>query len=106
MPLDRRITLIVATYARNQYGESEETSTRTDVWAARTDRSLADVSAESGARDEGRRDWRVRWTATLAGLLPTALSVVDDGRVWDVVNVVEVPDARRRFVDIQGVVTT
>ena len=104
--LDRLIILTVTTTSRNQYGEAVESSSDHRVWATRTDQSLEEMTEEGGDRDEGRRDWRIRWSSLFAGMQPSALSVTENGLTWNVINIIEVPDMRRRFLDLQGVRST
>ena len=115
MPADRKITINVATPGmRNEHGEFVPGTTIViPAWASRRDRSAEDVATEGGARGETRRDWRIRWDKRIAAAPVTMLSVVDEGLMFNVLNMIEVvrqgrgqPDLRRRFVDLQGVHTT
>ena len=113
MPVDRIITVSVqAPGHRNMYGEYVEGAvTEHRVWATRFDRDLQDIEEEGGARTETRRDWRVRWTSTLADVADlTTVSVTDGGIDFDVQNIVEdtgrFGETRRRWLRIQGVSST
>ena len=72
------------------------------MWATRIDRTLEEIAQESGVRDAGRRDWRIRWSSAFAGVAPSALSVTEDGLTWNIADIIEEPDARRRFLLLQG----
>lgn len=104
MALDRLITIAIeGPGSRNDYGEFVPGTPHTRrTWATRTDLDLEKTIAEGGTRTEGRRNWRVRWYAELAGALPDTVTVTDElDRVWQVVGVVEVENRRRRFLDIE-----
>ena len=45
------------------------------MWASRRDQSLTDIATEGGTRDQGRRNWRIRWNSLIAST-PTGPSSV------------------------------
>lgn len=111
MPPDRVITLrIRESGTRNDYGEyvpGQVTEHR--AWATRIDKSLEDIATEGGQSNEIRRTFRIRWRRDIvdaaAGFLDR-LAVVENGQEFNVENLVEVEDGRRRFLDIEAVATS
>ena len=106
MPLDRRITVTIATTGFNKYGEPETMTTSIPVWATRMDGDVEDVEAEGGSRDETRRDYRVRWRSDIAGAFVSDVAVQDGALLFNVLRVSEETDGgrtRRRWLKIQGV---
>ena len=114
MPADRLVTVHVQTPGDyNQYGEYVEgAKVAIRTWATRRDRSQEDLHEEGGARDEARRDWRIRWDSRIASSSTLYLEVVDGTETFTISNMVEVTrqgrgqDLRRRFLDLQGVHST
>ena len=113
MPVDRIVTVsVVSPGMRDQHGEFVPGATaKHRVWATRFDQDLEDLNDEGGARTTGRRDWRVRWRRDIADITDLSTIEVQDGaQTWDVTNLVEdmgrFGDVRRRWLRIQGVVST
>ena len=115
MPADRRITINVTSDGyRNELGEFVEgTVTPLEVWASRRDKFLTDIATEGGTRDQGRRNWRIRWDARIANSPTRRLGVVDGTLTFTISNMVEVTrqrrgeqDLRRRFLDLEGLYET
>ena len=111
MPADRLITINAGTPGhRNDQGVWVPGTTITfRVWATRKDRSLFDSAEEGGARNETRRDWRIRWRSDVATLSLDTMKVTDGVVIFDVLNMIELTDdgrSRRRFLELQGVHTT
>ena len=115
--LDRRITIQYEGPggARNEFGEYVPGQTvNLTVWAQRYDLSAQDIEREGGVTTSARRDWRVRWTAALAGERLSdrfaSLMVVDGGVTFNVTNVIELVGRdgldRRRWLRFSGVYTT
>ena len=114
MPADRRITINVTSEGHRNVGRFVPgTVTALGVWASRLDKTLTDIATEGGTRNQGRRNWRIRWDARIANS-PTRLLEVEDGALtFTISNMVEVtqqrrgePDLRRRFLDLEGVFST
>ena len=106
MPLDRIIRLTVETAGgRNEFGEFVPgvVTFQGNVWATRRDRTLEDVEQEGGTLNLARRDYRVRWMASLAAAVPDQVTVAEGNLTFNVENIVEVEDARRRFIDLQAI---
>ena len=111
MPADRRIVVNVTSEGyRNEFGEFVEgTVTPLEVWASRRDVGQERKVERQGTRDETSRDWRIRWDSRIANSPTSLLKVEDGGETFTVTNMVEVtrqrevPDLRRRFLDLQGV---
>ena len=114
MPADRRITINVSAEGhRNEFGEFVEgTVTPLEVWASRRDQSLTDIATEGGTRDQGRRNWRIRWDARIANSTTANLEVVEGALTFTVANMSEViaqrgaPDLRRKWIDLEGLYET
>lgn len=104
--LDRVITVRIATGGRNNYGEYVETVAESRAWATRTDQSLEDIEEAGGERNEATRTYMVRWTSALAQAPASAVSIVDDDLVFNVLNLIEASGPRvdrRRFITIEAV---
>lgn len=110
MPADRRIQVnVYGPYTRDHNNEEVRGAlTPIPMWASRRDKSQEDIQQEGGSLTTIRRDWRVRWDKRYIYTPTLLLEVVDEGLIYDVLNMVEVvgqrkgQDLRRRFVDIQG----
>ena len=112
MPIDRRITIqIRGEDQRNRYGEHVPGAINYfPVWAGRFDKSLEDFPELGGQRTEIRRNWRVRWFSDLASVTDlSGVTVVDDGREFDVENLIEETGkdgrTRHRWLMIEGIYT-
>ena len=109
MPLDRRITVTIATTGFNKYGEPETMTTSIPVWATRMDGDVEDVEQEGGVRNEIRRDYRIRWRADVAAAFVSDVAVQDGALRFNALRVSEQTDqgrTRRRWLLIQGVYST
>ena len=113
MPADRRIIVNVSEPGYRDPALQGEwvpgAVTPIGVWASRRDKSLTDIATEGGTRNQGRRNWRIRWDARIANSTTANLEVVDASLTFTISNMVEVieqrggPDLRRRFLDLQGI---
>ena len=101
--LDRVITLGIETAGyrddngRWVPGETLEHS----IWATRTDKSLSDIDESGGSRSIAERSYLVRWRADLAAAVPETITVTDNGQTFNVANIVEVQERRRRFMTLE-----
>ena len=99
---------------RNNFGEYVPGPTVTrGIWATRRDLSAQDIIESGGSRTELSRDWQIRWDKRIAeireeGLLVT-LMVVDNGKSFDVTNIIEETGRdgafRHRWLRLQGIFT-
>ena len=103
------ITVNVIEHVFNQFGEAEENRTPYRVWCRVFDLDREAQATEGGIRDSGRRDWEIRWLDVIAAQPASALEVVDDGKIWNVLSYFELtraggnrPDLRRRKMRIEG----
>ena len=117
MALDRRITITYeeAGGHRDQHGEYQPgTIVTKGVWATRRDLSSQDIIEGGGSRTDIQRDWKIRWDRGVAEVREegrlTSLNVVDNGKSFDVLNVIEESgrdgDYRQRWLRLQGIYTT
>ena len=103
MPPDRIVTVRIRDEGTwNIYGEFEPGAVNEyRVWATRMDQSLVDDISGGGLRVIADKAFRLRWRADVAMTTPDRVEIVEDGQVYNVENIVEVKDTRRRFLDIQ-----
>lgn len=111
MPQDRIVTVnVTAMGDRDEHGDfvpGPVTAHR--VWVSKRDDDAERVIETGGMRSERQRRWRMRWIGSVYTSALSLLQVVDNGRIFNVINVVEVvnqrnaPDLRRRFIDLTGV---
>ena len=114
MPADRLITVNVSNPGTYQDGDFVPGTLQVAIrtWATRRDRTQEDIHEEGGARDEARRDWRIRWDSRIANSSTRDIAVVDGTATFTISNMVEETrrrgsqDLRRRFLTLQGVYTT
>ena len=117
MALDRRITITyeAAGGGRDQHGEYQPAPIVTKgVWATTRDLSSQDIIEGGGSRTDVQRDWKIRWDKGIAEVREegrlTSLNVVDNGKSFDVLNVIEESgrdgDFRQRWLRLQGIFTT
>ena len=108
MPLDRRITVRVASTGTNDFGEPVETTTDYPVWATLIQDRLARNIEAGGAYALASRAWRVRFNQAFvdAHAAGAAISVVYGSEDPDVVTGIGEPtgrgsmNQRRRFLDL------
>ena len=106
MPLDRRITVRVATTTRNHFGEPVSTATDYPVWATLIQDRIARNIETGGTYGLADRVWRVRFNQAFPDALTAGhrVSVIyDDGADPDIVTGIGEPDDRvnrRRFLDL------
>ena len=106
--LDRRIIVRRSVSARNQFGESVETTTDFPMWATRQDARQTDKAEAGGDLNTAARAYVIRYRAELAAALTSELSVVDGAHTFDATNIVEATrlGERRKFlrVEVIGVI--
>ena len=98
MPLDRRITLMMAAPGHHDdHGEWVPGAlTTTTVWATLQDVGAEQLAQAGGTDVEVRRDYVIRWRADVAAQ-PVDGFVVQDGNVTlNVLRVIETPKGIRR----------
>ena len=103
--LDRRIIVRRSVSARNQFGESVETTTDFPVWATREDFTQADKELAGGVLTTATRGYIVRYRAEIADAITSELSVIDGTITLDATNVTEatVRGERRKFLRIEAI---
>ena len=75
--LDRRIIVRRTVTARNQFGESVETTTDYSLWATRQDASQRDKEEAGGVLTQAARAYIVRFRSEIADALTSELAVID-----------------------------
>ena len=103
--LDRRITVRRSVTARNQFGESVETTTDFPMWATRQDARQIDKAEAGGDVTLASRTYVIRYRAELADAATSELSVIDGSLALDATNVIEATrqGERRKFLRIEVV---
>ena len=102
--LDRRIIVRRTVTARNQFGESVETTTDFPMWATRQDARQIDKAEAGGDVTLATRAYVIRYRAEIADAPHVAsLSVIDGTITLDATNVTEatVRGERRKFLRIE-----
>ena len=101
--LDRRIIVRRSVSARNQFGESVETTTDYPLWATREDASQSDKEQAGGALTQAARAYLIRYRAELADAITSELSVIDGTLTLDATNITEATrlGERRKFLRIE-----
>ena len=101
--LDRRITVRRTVTARDQFGESVETTTDFPQWCTREDASQADKETAGGTLTQAARAYVIRYRAEIADAITSELSVLDGTLTLDATNVVEATrlGERRKFLRIE-----
>ena len=102
--LDRRIIVRRSVSARNQFGESVETTTDFPVWATREDFTQADKELAGGVLTTATRGYIVRYRAEIADAITSELTVIDGGLTLDATNVTEATrqGERRKYLRIEA----
>ena len=102
--LDRRITVRRTVTARDQFGESVETTTDFPQWCTREDASQADKETAGGVLTQAARAYLIRYRGELADAITSELSVIDGGLTLDATNVTEatLQGERRKFLRIEA----
>ena len=103
--LDRRIIVRRSVSARNQFGESVETTTDYPLWATRRDSSQSDKEQAGGVLTLASRVYTIRYSSALADALTSELSVIDGSLTLDASNIVEATrqGERRKFLRIETI---
>ena len=103
--LDRRIIVRRTATARNQFGESVETTTDFPMWATREDFSQADKEMAGGSLTTATRGYVVRYRSEIADAITSELSVIDGTLTLDATNLIEATrqGERRKFLRIETV---
>ena len=103
--LDRRIIVRRSVSARNQFGESVETTTDYPLWASRRDASQRDKEEAGGVLTLASRAYVIRYRAELADAATSELTVIDGSLALDATNIVEATrlGERRKFLRIEVV---
>ena len=103
--LDRRIVVRRTVTTRNQFGESEETVTNYPQWATREDFSQADKEIAGGVLTLASRVYVIRYSAELADVLTSGLSVLDGTLTLDATNITEATrlGERRKFLRVETI---
>ena len=103
--LDRRIVVRRTITARNQFGESVETTTDYPQWATREDFSQADKELAGGTLTLASRAYVIRYRAELADAATSELTVIDGSLALDATNIVEATrlGERRKFLLIEAI---
>ena len=103
--LDRRIIVRRTVTARNQFGESVETTTDYPLWATREDASQTDKEEAGGTLTLASRAYVIRYSSALADVATSELSVIDGSLTLDATNVIEATrqGERRKFLRIETV---
>ena len=101
--LDRRIVVRRTITARNQFGESVETTTDYPQWATREDFSQADKELAGGTLTLASRAYVIRYRAELADAATSELTVLDGGLTLDCTNITEASrrGERRKFLRVE-----
>ena len=101
--LDRRIIVRRTVTARNQFGESVETTTDYPQWATREDASQADKELAGGVLTQASRAYVVRYRPELAEAITSELTVIDGTLTLDCTNITEatVRGERRKFLRLE-----
>ena len=101
--LDRRITVRRTVTARNQFGESVETTTDYRLWATREDASQADKEEAGGTLTLASRAYVIRYRADLAAAPTSELAVLDGTVLLDATNITEASrqGERRKFLRVE-----
>ena len=102
--LDRRIVVRRSVSARNQFGESVETTTDYPLWATREDASQADKETAGGVLTQASRAYLIRYRAEIADAATSELSVIDGTLTLDCTNIIEATrlGERRKFLRIEA----
>ena len=102
--LDRRIVLRRTVTARNQFGESVETTTDYPLWASREDASQRDKEEAGGTLTLASRAYVIRYRAELADAATSELTVIDGSLTLDATNITEATrqGERRKFLRIEA----
>ena len=103
--LDRRIVVRLTVTARNQFGESVETTTDFPQWATREDASQLDKEMAGGSLTQAARAYLIRYRSELAEAITSELSVIDGAVELNVTNVTEATrlGERRKFLRIEAI---
>ena len=103
--LDRRIVVRRTVSARNQFGESVETTTDFPLWATREDASQTDKETAGGSLTLAARSYIVRYSSELADAITSEISVIDGTLTLDATNIIEATrlGERRKFLRIEVV---
>ena len=101
--LDRRIIVRRTVAARNQFGESVETTTDYPQWATREDFSQTDKEQAGGALTQATRGYIVRYRTEIADAITSEVSVIDGTLTLDATNITEATrlGERRKFLRIE-----
>ena len=101
--LDRRIIVRRSVSARNQFGESVETTTDYPLWASRRDASQRDKEEAGGVLTLASRAYVIRYRAELADAATSELTVLDGGLTLDCTNITEASrrGERRKFLRVE-----
>ena len=101
--LDRRIIVRRTVTARNQFGESVETTTDYPQWATRQDASQRDKEEAGGTLTLASRAYVVRYSSALADAATSELTVLDGGLTLDCTNIIEASrqGERRKFLRVE-----
>ena len=100
--LDRLIVLsIEAEGTRDDQGHYVPGAvTDSSAWATRRDKTLDNIVEGGGDRAIAERAYTVRWRADLAAAVPSRVKVTD-GVIFQVSNILETEDRRRRFMILE-----
>ena len=71
------------------------------IWATRMDKTLDNIVESGGSRSIAERSYLVRWRGDLATAVPETVTVTDKGQAFNVANIVEVEERRRRFMTLE-----
>ena len=101
--LDRRIVVRRTVTARNQFGESVETTTDYPQWTTREDFSQADKEMAGGTLTTATRGYVIRYRPEIADAITSELTVIDGALTLDATNITEatVRGERRKFLRIE-----
>ena len=101
--LDRRIVVRRSVTARNQFGESVETTTDYPLWGTREDASQADKETAGGVLTQASRAYVIRYRSELAEAPTSELTVIDGTITLDATNITEATlrGERRKFLRIE-----
>ena len=106
MPLDRRITIRIASigeYVLGTYQPGPDTDY--EVWAERRSTGSADVSTTSGVQTSAVATWTVRWFTELVEATISLVSIIDEFQhEWNAESVSEA-GGRRRALSVQAIRT-
>ena len=103
--LDRRIIVRRTVTARNQFGESVETTTDYPLWSSRQDAAQIDKAEAGGDVTLATRAYVIRYRAEIADALTSEISVIDGTLTLDALNVVEATlrGERRKFLRVEAI---